>query len=176
MAVTPTYPGVYINETASIPHAVVPATTNLTAFIGPFPQGPADEAVLVSSWPEFVSLFGGLGPRSSYAAYGGLAVLPQRRDRGVDRPRRAADREQARRRRIDRRDPDHASADGVRARHHGSQPGRLGEQPQGHVPAVRPAAGPDPTHPDLIVSDATSGATLETVSGIPVGRSRLPRT
>jgi phage tail sheath protein FI len=69
MAVSPTYPGVYITETASIPHVVTPATTNLTAFIGEFPKGPTTEAVLVTSWAGFEAEFGPLGPESSLAAY-----------------------------------------------------------------------------------------------------------
>jgi Bacteriophage tail sheath protein len=69
MAVTPTYPGVYITETPSIPHVITPATTNLTAILGDFPQGPVDEAVLVSSWAQFASVYGKLTTKSSLAAY-----------------------------------------------------------------------------------------------------------
>src|SRR5690242_15338910 len=70
MAVTPTYPGVYLSETASVPRNVTPATTNLTAFLGDFPQGSVTEAVLVTTWPEFVNEFGALSESSSLAAYG----------------------------------------------------------------------------------------------------------
>ncbi|WP_028066865.1 phage tail sheath family protein [Solirubrobacter soli] len=70
MAVTPTYPGVYLSETQAIPRSVTPATTNLTAFLGDFPQGPISSAVLVTSWPEFASVFGALSETSSLAAYG----------------------------------------------------------------------------------------------------------
>lgn len=70
MAITPTYPGVYISETASIPHVVTPATTNLTAFIGEFAKGSTSSAVLVTSWSQFEQEFGPLTATSSLAAYG----------------------------------------------------------------------------------------------------------
>ena len=69
MAITPTYPGVYITETASVPHVVAPATTNLTAFVGEFPKGTTSEAVLVTSWAQFEMEFGPLTADSSLAAY-----------------------------------------------------------------------------------------------------------
>jgi phage tail sheath protein FI len=69
MATTPTYPGVYITETASVPHVVAPATTNLTAFVGEFPKGTTSEAVLVTSWAQFEMEFGPLTADSSLAAY-----------------------------------------------------------------------------------------------------------
>src|SRR3712207_8047429 len=48
-----TYPGIYLSETSSVAHGVVPATTNLTAFLGVFPKGSVDTAVKVTSWDEF---------------------------------------------------------------------------------------------------------------------------
>jgi hypothetical protein len=69
MTVTLTYPGVYLVETASVPYSVVPATTNLTAFVGTYAKGPTDKAMLVSSWDEFNSTYGGLVP-GSLATYG----------------------------------------------------------------------------------------------------------
>lgn len=69
MAITPTYPGVYITETASIPHVVTAATTNLTAVLGEFPKGSTSEAVLVTSWSQFEMEFGSLSADSSLAAY-----------------------------------------------------------------------------------------------------------
>ena len=70
MAISPTYPGVYISETASIPHVITPATTNLTAFIGEFPKGSTGNAVLVTSWSQFEQEYGPLTATSSLAAYG----------------------------------------------------------------------------------------------------------
>lgn len=69
MAVSPTYPGVYITETAAVPHVITAAPTNLTAIIGAFPQGPTGSAVLVTNWAEFEAQFGGLTASSSLAAY-----------------------------------------------------------------------------------------------------------
>lgn len=59
MSVTLTYPGVYLVESTNVPRSVIDATTSLTAFIGPYEKGPTDRAVLVGSWDEFTSVFGG---------------------------------------------------------------------------------------------------------------------
>jgi hypothetical protein len=65
-----TAPGVYIAETQSVTHQVVGATTNLTAVMGVFDQGPVNEAVLVGTWDEFEDRFGGLnGTMASYAVW-----------------------------------------------------------------------------------------------------------
>jgi uncharacterized protein len=69
MTTTLTYPGVYLSETASGAHSVTPATTNLTAVLGVFTQGPVDEAVLVTSWAEFQQIYGELGAKSGLASY-----------------------------------------------------------------------------------------------------------
>ena len=68
MSLSFTYPGVYLSETTNVPHTVNPATTSLTAFVGDYSKGPTDQAVLVSSWDEFDSQFGGLRS-SSLASY-----------------------------------------------------------------------------------------------------------
>src|SRR5688572_17519459 len=70
MATSLTYPGVYLVETANVPLTVTPATTNDTAFIGAFPKGSVDEAVVVGSFDEFESQFGALDADSTMAAYG----------------------------------------------------------------------------------------------------------
>jgi hypothetical protein len=57
----------------SSPHAVTPATTNLTAVLGSFPRGPVDRAVPVSSWQEFVAQFG--DPGSPTAPFGPSPLL-----------------------------------------------------------------------------------------------------
>ncbi|HUN79663.1 MAG TPA: phage tail sheath C-terminal domain-containing protein [Solirubrobacteraceae bacterium] len=69
MTTTLTYPGVYLSETASAAHTVVPATTNLTAFLGVFSRGPVNEAVLVSSWGEFERIYGPIDANSGMASY-----------------------------------------------------------------------------------------------------------
>ncbi len=55
-----TYPGVYIEELSSGVHTITGVATSIAAFIGWAPQGPINEAVLVQSWPDFQSQFGGL--------------------------------------------------------------------------------------------------------------------
>ena len=91
MAISPTYPGVYVSETAAVPHVVTPATTNLTAVLGDYPRGPVGEAVLVSSMAQFTSVYGELETGSSLAAYavsqfflnGGIGAWIVRLDSGA---------------------------------------------------------------------------------------------
>jgi phage tail sheath protein FI len=65
----PNSPGVDVTDTASVSRQVMPASTHLTAFVGVFPQGPVDRAVLVTSWMEFKQLFGDLDVDSTLAVY-----------------------------------------------------------------------------------------------------------
>lgn len=65
-----TYPGVYIQELPSAVHTITGVATSIAAFVGWAPMGPVNEAVLVQSWPEFQSQFGGLYPN----VYLGYAV------------------------------------------------------------------------------------------------------
>jgi hypothetical protein len=60
MPVSPTYPGVYIQELPSAVHAITGATTSVAAFAGWAPQGPTNEATLVQSWMDYQRIFGGL--------------------------------------------------------------------------------------------------------------------
>jgi phage tail sheath protein FI len=63
-----TYPGVYIEE---IPSGVSPITgvaTSIAAFVGWADQGPTNQAVLVQSWSDFQTQYGGLDSRS-YLGY-----------------------------------------------------------------------------------------------------------
>ena len=53
-------PNVYIQELPSGVHTIVGVATSITVFIGWAPQGPTDQAVLVESWTEYVSRFGGM--------------------------------------------------------------------------------------------------------------------
>ena len=59
-----TYPGVYVEELPSGVHTITGVATSITAFIGWAPQGPVDRAVLVESWPQFQTEFGGWYPGS----------------------------------------------------------------------------------------------------------------
>ena len=64
MPPTFTYPGVYIEELPGGVHTITGVATSIAAFVGWAPQGPTDEAVLVQSWSDFASQFGGLDARS----------------------------------------------------------------------------------------------------------------
>ena len=71
MAVTVSYPGVYIEEIPSGVHTITGVATSIAAFVGWAPQGPVGSAGLVLSWPDFTRLYGGLDTRSylGYAVY-----------------------------------------------------------------------------------------------------------
>lgn len=53
------HPGVYIQELPSA-QVVTPAATSIAAFVGAVPQGPLNQAVLLSSYNEYTQYFGGL--------------------------------------------------------------------------------------------------------------------
>ncbi len=69
MPVTPTYPGVYIEEIPSGVRTITPVATAITAFIGSAPRGLANEPVRVQSFADYQRKFGGLDVKSamSYA-------------------------------------------------------------------------------------------------------------
>lgn len=69
MPVTPTYPGVYIEEIPSGVRTITPVATSITAFVGSAPRGLANDAVRVQSFSEYERKFGGLDVKSamSYA-------------------------------------------------------------------------------------------------------------
>jgi uncharacterized protein len=69
VAVTPTYPGVYIEELKSGVHPITGVATSITAFAGFAPKGPVDEPITVQSFTEYARIFGGLVANStmSYA-------------------------------------------------------------------------------------------------------------
>jgi phage tail sheath protein FI len=80
--VTPTYPGVYIEELPSASHAVTAAPTSVAVFIGytnPFwgPNGttpPWNTAYEVQSWSDYASAFGGFFSSPWLPDYVGQAV------------------------------------------------------------------------------------------------------
>jgi uncharacterized protein len=60
MPVTPTYPGVYIEEIPSGVRTIVGVATSITAFIGRALRGPVNDPTRVQSFAEFERIFGGL--------------------------------------------------------------------------------------------------------------------
>jgi hypothetical protein len=69
MPVTPTFPGVYIEEVPSAVHTIVGVATSITAFVGRALRGPVNAPTRVQSLAEFERVFGGLWVEStlSYA-------------------------------------------------------------------------------------------------------------
>ena len=83
MPITPTFPGVYIEEVPSGVRTIVGVATSITAFIGRAKRGPVNKAVTINSYADFERTFGGLDLNSkmSYAVRdfylngGGQAVI-----------------------------------------------------------------------------------------------------
>ena len=69
MPVTPTYPGVYIEEIPSGVRTITGVATSITAFIGRAIRGPVDDATRIQSFGDFERTFGDLWLHStmSYA-------------------------------------------------------------------------------------------------------------
>ncbi len=64
MPVTPTFPGVYIEEIPSGVRTITGVATSITAFIGRTLRGPVNEPTLVNSFADFDRTFGGLDASS----------------------------------------------------------------------------------------------------------------
>jgi phage tail sheath protein FI len=83
MAVSPTYPGVYIEELPSGAHTIAGVATSITAFLGRTRSGPANAGVTLTSFGDYEQVFGGLDPdypvsyavADFFAAGGGQAVV-----------------------------------------------------------------------------------------------------
>jgi uncharacterized protein len=69
MPVTPTYPGVYIEEVPSGVRTIVGVATSVAAFVDRFARGPVDTPVRVFNMGDFEREFGGLEAASA-ASYG----------------------------------------------------------------------------------------------------------
>jgi hypothetical protein len=69
MPVTPTYPGVYIEEIPSGVRTITGVATSITAFVGFAQQGPTNEPIRIQNFGDFERTFGGLAIEStlSYA-------------------------------------------------------------------------------------------------------------
>jgi Bacteriophage tail sheath protein len=63
MPVTPTYPGVYIEEIPSGVRTITGVSTSVTAFVGYFTRGPLDTAVRLHNLGDFEREHGGLNAR-----------------------------------------------------------------------------------------------------------------
>jgi uncharacterized protein len=60
MPVTPTYPGVYIEEIPSGVHTITGVATSITAFLGRGNRGPANQPIIINSFADYDRIFGGL--------------------------------------------------------------------------------------------------------------------
>ncbi|MDH5602010.1 MAG: hypothetical protein OEY78_11990, partial [Gammaproteobacteria bacterium] len=69
MPVSPTYPGVYIEEIPSGVRTITGVSTSNTAFVGYLKRGPMNEATMITSFGDFQRKFGGLDSdcETSYA-------------------------------------------------------------------------------------------------------------
>jgi hypothetical protein len=69
MPITPTYPGVYIEELPSGVRTIAGVSTSVTAFIGRARRGPCDKATVINGFADFERIFGRLWTASpmSYA-------------------------------------------------------------------------------------------------------------
>src|SRR5262249_39227361 len=64
MPVTPTYPGVYIEEIPSGVRTIIGVATSITAFIGRASRGPVNKSKVINSFGDFETIFGGLWIKS----------------------------------------------------------------------------------------------------------------
>ena len=60
MPVTPTYPGVYIEEVPSGVRTITGVATSITAFIGRALRGPVNDPVTINNFGDYERVFGGL--------------------------------------------------------------------------------------------------------------------
>ncbi len=65
MPITPTYPGVYIEEIPSGVRTITGVATSITAFIGRAWRGPVNEPITINSYGDYERIFGGLWVESS---------------------------------------------------------------------------------------------------------------
>ncbi|HXO42403.1 MAG TPA: phage tail sheath C-terminal domain-containing protein [Thermoanaerobaculia bacterium] len=72
MPVSPTYPGVYLEELPSTTHSVVAAATSNAAVIDWFPRGPINQAVPVTGLSQFSAIFGPVLSNGSSLYFGSI--------------------------------------------------------------------------------------------------------
>ena len=77
MPISPTYPGVYVEELPSVSHSVTPAPTSVTAFVGythPLKTTTFNQAVQLFSFADYQASFGGFFSHPLLPDYMGQAV------------------------------------------------------------------------------------------------------
>lgn len=91
MPITPTYPGVYVEEIPSGVRTISGVATSITAFVGRALRGPVNEPTRITSFSAFERIFGGLWSEStmSYAVQqyflnGGSDAIVVRVHNGAD--------------------------------------------------------------------------------------------
>ena len=67
MPITPTYPGVYVQEVPSGVHTITGVATSIGAFFGRATKGPINKAVRVLSFSDYTRNFGASHPSSELA-------------------------------------------------------------------------------------------------------------
>src|SRR5829696_3398926 len=60
MPITPTYPGVYVEEIPSGVRTITGVATSITAFLGRAKRGPVNEPRMINSFGDFERIYGGL--------------------------------------------------------------------------------------------------------------------
>ena len=65
MPITPTYPGVYVEEVPSGVRTITGVATSITAFIGRAERGPVNEPKTINSFADYERTFGGLWLKST---------------------------------------------------------------------------------------------------------------
>src|SRR3990172_6859989 len=65
MPVTPTYPGIYMEEIPSGVRTITGVATSITAFLGRALRGPVNVSTIINSFADFERIFGGLWEESS---------------------------------------------------------------------------------------------------------------
>lgn len=75
MAISPTYPGVYVQEVPSGVRTIAGVSTSTTLFVGAAETGPINAPVLCTSYTEFANAFGTTAIRGDMARYVRLFFL-----------------------------------------------------------------------------------------------------
>ena len=65
MPITPTYPGIYLEEIGSGVRTITGVATSVTAFLGRAARGPINQATVINGFADYERFFGGLSPLSA---------------------------------------------------------------------------------------------------------------